>query len=93
MTPLYINNGPFQKLMHLIRRKNPLSEYRVKQIECRKNEETLSAIVSTKNSFGSRSGLTFLVNSLDQDRAQQSHPVNLFGILGSYLFLHIWENI
>ena len=33
----------------------------------------------------------FLVDSLDQDRAQQSHPVNLFGIFGK-IYNKKWEN-
>ena len=71
--------------MHLIRRKNPFSKYRVKTNRMPQKMKKLYLLVSTKSSFGSRSGLAFLVNSLDQDRAQQSHSVNLFGILGKYI--------
>ena len=71
--------------MHLIRRKNPFSEYRVKTTRMPRKMKKLNRLVSTNNSFGSRSGLTFLVNNLDQDLAQQSHPVNLFGIVEKYI--------
>ena len=77
--------------MHLIRRTNPFSEYRFKTNRMPQKMEKLFLLVSTKNSFGSRSGLSFLVNSLDQDRTQKSHPVNFIWDFWK-IYNKKWEN-
>ena len=64
------------KLVHHIRRKNLLSAYWVKTNRMPQNWRnflTLYLLVSTKTVLDREQGLTFLTNSLDQDRAQQSH--------------------
>ena len=63
VTPLYIL-WTIPKLMHLIGRKNPLSAYMVKANRMPQKWKSLltPSTCVHKNSFGSRSGLTFLAN-------------------------------